>query len=114
MITVSPNQFSTREEAVALIGASGLFISEAELSQAELTGAPHVHPYDVDIYLLEGVLELEDTEVGQTHRLGPGSRALVPAGTLHAEACPARFHAVFGISVEPASIMRARTGRDRI
>jgi hypothetical protein len=108
MITYASDQFSNREEAVALVRAAGLFLSEAELSQAELTGAPHFHPYDVDIYLVEGVLELHDVETSQTYRLEPGSRALVPAGTLHAETCPAPFQAVFGVSVDPAPIMAER------
>jgi hypothetical protein len=115
MITVVPAQFSGREEAIALIEASGLFRSEAQLSQAELTGAPHTHPYDVDIYLLEGVLELHEPNSGQVHQLEKGSRAFVPAGTLHAETCPGPFRAVFGVSVDPEPLLaqRKRDGASR-
>jgi hypothetical protein len=58
--------------------------------------------------MLDGVLELDEPQTGLRHRLQAGSRALVPAGTLHAESCPGRFHAVFGVSVDPAPLMAAR------
>jgi quercetin dioxygenase-like cupin family protein len=108
MITVTPDSFADREEAVSKIRASGLHLAEAEMSQEGLTGSPHIHPYDVDIYLLEGELELDEPRRGLRHRLTAGTKALVPAGTLHAETCPGRFHAVFGVSVDPAPIMAAR------
>jgi hypothetical protein len=109
MITVTPDHFTEREQAISEIRESGLHLAEAELSQDDLTGSAHSHPYDVDIYLLEGVLELREPGVGLSHVLKAGSRAVVPAGTLHAETCPGRFHAVFGVSVDPATIMAART-----
>ena len=108
MITVAQNQFADRDEAVALIRDTGWRMAEAQLSQADLTGAAHAHPYDVDIFLLEGVLELNDVEASTTHRLERGSRALVPAGTQHSESCPATFHAVFGLSVDPEPTMAER------
>jgi hypothetical protein len=108
MITVSPDHFTDRDAAIAQIRESGLHLAEAELSQDGLTGSAHIHPYDVDIYLLDGVLELEEPKLGRRHRLTAGTRALVPAGTLHAETCPGRFHAVFGVSVDPGPLMAAR------
>jgi hypothetical protein len=108
MITVTPHHFTGRDEAISRVRESGLYLAEAELSQAELTGAEHVHPYDVDIYVLDGVLELYEARTGLRHRLEAGSRAQVPAETLHAESCPGRFHAVFGVSVDPAPLMAAR------
>ncbi len=113
MISVAVQQFSGRDEALALVKASGLYVSEAELSQAELTGAPHAHPYDVDICLIKGVLELHDCVSSQTYRLEPGSRALVPAGTRHAETCAGRFSAVFGVSVDPVPLMAERRAKER-
>ena len=105
MITLTPRHFAGREEAIAQIRESGLYLAEAEISQDELTGDAHVHPYQVDIYLLNGVLELNEPNAGLRHLLEAGSKAIVPAGTLHAETCPGRFHAVFGVSVDPATIM---------
>ncbi|MBW8785558.1 MAG: cupin domain-containing protein [Novosphingobium sp.] len=107
-ITFTPHHFTGRDAAVAEIEASGLRLAEAELSQAELTGAAHSHPYRVDIYLLEGVLELHEPDTGLDHRLEPGSMAIVPAGTRHAESCPGQFRAVFGVSVDPEVIMAGR------
>jgi quercetin dioxygenase-like cupin family protein len=112
MITVTPQNFADRDGAIARIQATGLHLAEAEMSQAELTGAPHSHAYDVDICVVEGVLELQEPELGLKHVLTAGSRALVPAGTLHAESCPARFHAVFGVSVDPVALMAERAAAD--
>ena len=108
MITFTPRHFSGRDEAVAQIKQSGLYLAEAEMSQDGLTGSAHVHPYQVNIYLLDGVLELEEPDLGLKYVLEAGSKAVVPAGTLHAETCPGRFHAVFGVSVDPDPIMAAR------
>ena len=104
MITLTPQYFEGRDEAVAHIRQRGFYLAEAELSQAQLTGSAHVHPYDVDVYLLDGVLELHEARTGLRHLLKAGSRAEVPAGTLHAESCPGPFHAIFGFSVDPASL----------
>ena len=108
MITFTPQHFTGRDEAIAQIRDSGLYLAEAEISQDELTGNAHVHPYQVDIYLLQGVLELDEPDLGRRHLLEAGCKAVVPAGTLHAETCPKRFHAVFGVSVDPVPIMAAR------
>jgi quercetin dioxygenase-like cupin family protein len=113
MITVTPDSFADRDEAIARIRGSGLHLAEAELSQEGLTGDPHVHPYDVDIYLLGGELRLHEPGLGRTHVLKPGTRALVPADTLHAESCPGRFHAVFGVSADPGPLMVERLRQAR-
>lgn len=113
MITFTPQQFTGRDEAIAQIRESGLYLAEAEFSQDELTGDVHVHPFQVDIYLLEGVLELDEPDAGLRHVLEAGSKAVVAAGTRHAETCPGRFHAVFGVSVDPAPIMAVRTAEAR-
>ena len=108
MITFTPKHFAGRDEAIAQINESGLYLAEAEISQDGLTSDAHVHPYQVDIYLLDGVLELDEPDAGQRHVLKAGSKAVVPSGTLHAETCPGRFHAVFGVSVDPVPIMAVR------
>jgi hypothetical protein len=112
MIRVTQDSFASRDEAIALIRASGLHLAEADMGQEGLTGSAHIHPYDVDIYLLSGELELEEPRRKLRHRLTAGARALVPAGTLHAESCPGRFHAVFGVSVDPGPMMAARASGD--
>lgn len=107
-IELTPNHFTSREQAVSEIEAAGLFLTEAELSQKDLSPTAHTHPYRVDIYLLEGVLELHEPDTGHTHVLEAGSRAVVPAETLHSETSPGPFRAAFGVSADPAAIMAAR------
>jgi quercetin dioxygenase-like cupin family protein len=107
-IALTPNHFARREQAIEEIEAAGLFLTEAELSPNDLSATPHTHPYDVDIYLLEGVMELREPDTGRTHVLEAGSRAVVPAETLHAEYSPGPFRAAFGVSVDPKTIMAAR------
>ena len=104
----TPGHFRNRDEAVAEIAANGLFLAEAEIGSEALTGAAHVHPYDVEIYVIEGSFDLEEPDTGRKYRLDPGSRTVVPADTLHAESCAHRFHAVFGVSEDPAPMMAAR------
>jgi hypothetical protein len=107
-IAFTPGHFTSRDEAVAEIAANGLFLAEADLEPEKLTGAAHVHPYRVEIYMIEGVFDLHEPDIGRSYRLEPGSRTVVPADTLHAETAPGRFHAVFGVSEDPAPIMAAR------
>ena len=107
-IEFMPGHFTSRDEAVAEIAASGLFLAEAEIEPDKLTGAAHVHPYRVEIYMLEGFFDLEEPDTGRSYRLEPGSRTVVPADTLHAESSSCRFHAFFGVSEDPAPIMAAR------
>lgn len=107
-IEYTPGHFTGRDEAVAEIAANGLFLAEAELEPEQLTGAAHVHPYRVEIYVLDGHFDLQEPDTGRSYRLEPGSRTVVPADTLHAESCAGRFHAVFGVSEDPAPMMAAR------
>ena len=100
-IEVNLRHFSCREEAMAAVAADGLRCLETEISPDRLAREPHEHPYSVDIYMLEGELELYEPDTGRTHRLEPGSKAVVPAHTLHKENTPAGFRAVIGLSHEP-------------
>ena len=103
-IEVSPRHFSGREEAMAAVASDGLRCVEAEISPEQLTAEAHAHPYAVDIYMLEGKLELYEPHTGRTHRLEPGTKAVVPAQTLHQEHSPAGFRAVVGLSHEAAAL----------
>jgi quercetin dioxygenase-like cupin family protein len=46
--------------------------------------APHSHERDERLWLLDGEMTFE--VAGRSHRLGPGDRLELPAGTLHAAA----------------------------
>ena len=107
-IEYTPGHFASRDEAIAEIAANGLFLAEAEIGPEQLTGAAHVHPYRVEIYVLDGCFDLEEPDTGRKYRLETGSRTVVPADTLHAESCAGRFHAIFGVSKYPAPMMAAR------
>lgn len=107
-IEFQQSHFATRDEAIAEIAANGLFLAEAELEPGMLTGDAHVHPYRVEIYMIEGSFDLHEPDTGRSYRLASGSRTVVPANTLHAESCEAPCRAVFGVSEDPAPIMAAR------
>jgi hypothetical protein len=104
-----PDHFSGRSDAIAQLDASGLHWIDGDIKPADLSGPPHAHPYDVAIYLLGGVFELTDCDAGITHRLEAGCKAVVPAGTLHAEFSPEGFTAVFGLTIDPAPLMAERS-----
>jgi quercetin dioxygenase-like cupin family protein len=103
-IEVTLGHFTRREQAIAEIQSDGLFFVEADVSPDKLTPTPHVHAHRVDIYLLDGVLELHEPDTGRTHLLKAGSKAVVPAETLHSERSPAAFRAAFGVSVDPSEL----------
>ena len=107
-IEVIPGHFALREEAISEIASDGLHFLETEIAPDDLAKSAHVHAYRVDIYLLEGALELHEPDTGRTHRLDPGSKAVVPADTLHSEYTPAGFRAAIGLSVEPGTVGNAK------
>jgi len=106
-IELRPHHFSKREEAIAEIETHGLRCRETEITPDRLAREPHVHPYSVDIYMLEGSLELYEPDTGRTHRLEPGTKAVVPAQTLHKEFTPAGFRAAVGLSHDPSTLERS-------
>ena len=46
---------------------------------------PHSHDYDVCLYVLQGEFRVREEETGIVHRFGPGDKAVVDRGTVHAE-----------------------------
>jgi hypothetical protein len=107
-IEFQPGHFVGRDEAVARMEASGLHWIDGDIKPKDLSGPAHTHPYDVEIYLLSGIFELTDCDAGVTHRLEAGGKAIVPAGTSHAEFSPDGFTAVFGLSIDPRPLMAER------
>ncbi len=74
--------FQTKNEAIADINAEGFW----PVSWADPPGesyAPHSHPSDERLYLIEGSLELVDVAAAETYRLEPGDKLILPAGTVH-------------------------------
>lgn len=106
-IEVTPDHFTRLEQAVAEIASDGLHFLETEIAPDDLAKTAHVHAYRVDIYLLEGILDLHEPDSGRTQRLEAGSKAVVPAETLHSEYTPGGFRAAIGLSIEPAKAINA-------
>jgi uncharacterized protein YjlB len=46
--------------------------------------APHTHDYDKVLYVLRGSITFQLIELGAWHKLQPGDRLDLPAGTVHA------------------------------
>jgi len=106
-IEIIPAHFSRLEQAVDEIAADGLFFIETRIEPDQLAPEPHVHAYSVAIYLLEGDLELYEPHIGRTYRLEAGTKAVVPAQTLHKERSSAGFRAAIGLSHDPATMDEA-------
>jgi quercetin dioxygenase-like cupin family protein len=104
-IEITPSHFTTREQALAEIASDRLFLVEVDTRPGDLSPTAHAHDYRVDIYLLEGVLELYEPDTGVTQRLEAGSKAVVPAGIVHLEHTPAVFRSAIGLSKDPALIL---------
>lgn len=79
------NYFTTRDEAVAEIEAAGMSAVDVDIESATLDGEPHSHDFDALFYILDGVFQVRDEELGITHRFGQGSKVFVPARGLHSE-----------------------------
>ncbi len=101
-IEVTTNHFRHRDQAVAEIKLNGLRLVELDVTPSNLHPAPHVHPYRVDVYVLDGVFEFHDMDTGHTHLLKAGSKAVVPPRTLHSEGLSA-FRAAIGVSDDPST-----------
>ena len=46
--------------------------------------APHTHDYNKVIYVVRGSITFQLIELGTWHKLNPGDRLDLPAGTVHA------------------------------
>jgi len=75
-IEVVTNHFTHRDQAVAEIQANGLRLVDADITPENLHPKPHVHPYRVDIYVLEGTFELHETDGSLAHMVKAGRGSL--------------------------------------
>lgn len=102
-ITFTKNHFSSEAEALALaeIEKAGLWPNKREVSPD--SNQSHWHAFDAHVYVLEGSMQLTDILAGETHTCSKGSKAVVPARTLHREQHDG-FTALFGMSVDPSTV----------
>ncbi len=74
--------FRTKQEAVADINTEG-FWPISWIDGPGETYAAHYHRSDERLYLVEGTMDFEDVSGGCRHRLEPGDKLVLPAGTVH-------------------------------
>src|SRR5882762_1141897 len=93
------NYFTRREQALAEIEAAGLVLIEVDLRQEEIDLKPHQHDYAGYFYVLEGVLEVHETDTGAVHKVPEGGKVVVDYGTRHAGA-HFGYRALIGATVD--------------
>ena len=98
MIEVQDNYFTSQAVAEEEIDTSALHKSEFTVPPVD--GAMHWHRFDAYLYLLDGVLHLTDADAGAVLEIRPGSKVLIPQGTLHAERSDG-YRVLLGSSVPP-------------
>ena len=63
----------------------------------------HWHDFEACVYILDGMLELTETETGETCLCAAGTRISAPAGILHREKTEG-YKAIIGLGVDPATL----------
>lgn len=92
----------TAEQAVAELQGLGLHPVVAEVPATE--NEFHWHDFDSVFYILEGGLEVTRHPSGEVITLVAGDRVQAPGGGAHRER-HSGFKAVFGFSVDPATLV---------
>ena len=93
--------FSSETEARAEIERAGLWPLQKDIPAEQ--NQSHWHAYDAHVYVLDGVVQLTDSATGITHTCDKGTKIVVPARTLHAEAHDG-YRALLGLSVDPSQL----------
>jgi quercetin dioxygenase-like cupin family protein len=98
---VNKQYFTSEGEARAEIEAAGLHVMVVDVAAEQ--NALHFHDFDTQFYILEGGLQLVAGDTGATYNVRPGDRVVASAGWVHRETHDG-FRAVFGFSVDPATL----------
>lgn len=101
-IVVSPNHFTTPEEARQEIYEQGLHL--CEMAVPPVNNESHWHRFSTQIYILDGELRITDSARGEVLVAGPRSRVTVPERVLHSEFSEVGYSILAGMSVNPASL----------
>jgi uncharacterized RmlC-like cupin family protein len=101
-VTVETLGFSTRDEAVAMIEAQGLFARDGAMQSGDLEDV-HWHKTNLKIYVLGGRFETRDVASDQLLGAGPGDLITIPQQTLHAAQVPEPATYVVGFESETAA-----------
>ncbi len=97
--------FTRREQAIAEIEATGLFLLEIDIDPSKIDSTPHLHDFGAHIYVLEGALELHETDADRVHKVLTGGKVVVTPGTRHYEG-PYGYRAVIGLTVDPSTLVK--------
>ena len=95
------DHFTSEEQAREELEAAGLYVVPFEAPAGE--NPTHWHEFESSTYILEGMLELTETDSGKTCHCTKGTRISSAAGVLHSEKTEG-FKGLVGISVDPATI----------
>ncbi|MEN3976534.1 cupin domain-containing protein [Emcibacter sp. SYSU 3D8] len=85
-MTVERNCFSGLEGVYDQLKARRLWPLTSVHEKALQREAPHWHPYNNHLFLLEGTISVFDEDAGIRYDLKGGDLCIVPAKTLHAAA----------------------------
>ena len=99
--SVDKQHFTGEQAAHDEIAAAGFHALVIDVP-AE-ANALHFHDFDTQFYILDGGLQLIAGDTGTVHDVRPGDRVVARAGWVHREA-HGGFRAVFGFSVDPATL----------
>ena len=99
-IKVEYDCLDSEAEALELLDRSGLHTMT--IAVPPVRNESHWHHFDSIFLILEGNLELTDSDSGITHQCGIGTRITVPARALHSEYSAQGYRVALGTTV-PAS-----------
>lgn len=99
-VSVEYDCLDSETEALELLGSSGLHTMTVPVPP--VSNEPHWHHFDSIFFILEGSLELTDSESGVTHQCGVGTRITVPARVLHSENSSEGYRVALGTTVPAA------------
>lgn len=101
-VTVEKVGFSSRDQAVQLITALGLYPRDGAMAAGDLEDV-HWHKTSLKICVLDGSFETRDVVSDTLIGAGAGDLISIPARTLHAARCPVPATYVVGFESEDAA-----------
>ena len=98
-IVVHPNYFSSEDHVFDELEMNGMHIVEMDVPAVD--NEPHWHSFSTWLYIVEGELEITDTEQDKTLTAKPGARVDVPERVLHSESSRG-YKIIAGMTEMPA------------
>ena len=98
---VTEQCFESEEEATRKAEAAGLFPITLEVPADD--NESHWHDFNSEIYILEGELQVTESDSGKVHVCKAGGRLRAPAYMAHSEVTEG-YRAVIGFSTRPEKL----------